>query len=81
MEKILKKIVSCRILYYVIAILLFIGTYYLDLKVNLENQGLLGGNHLKYFLIASVLIGIVIIALTIVSKKLVPLIKDIHPFF
>lgn len=70
MEKVIKKIVSCRMLYYVIAIVLFIGTYYLNLKVDLESQNALGGNHLKYFLIASALIAIVIIALTIISKKL-----------
>lgn len=70
MEKVIKKIISCRMLYYIAAIVLLLGTYYLNLKVKLEGANALGGNHLKYFLIAAILIGIVILALTIISKKL-----------
>ena len=50
MEKVIKKIISCRMLYYIAAIVLLLGTYYLNLKVKLEGANALGGNHLKYFL-------------------------------
>lgn len=73
-EKIIKKIVSCRLLYYIAIMLLFIGTYYLDLKGRLEeNQA--EGSHLKYFLMAALLSGIVILALIIFSKKLYQKVK------
>jgi len=70
-EKVIRKIISCRLLYYIAAMVLFAATYYIDLKVRLEEQNMLdGGNHLKYFLIASVISGIIILLLIIFSKKL-----------
>ena len=69
-ENIIRKIVSCRLLYYVVVMLLFIGTYYINLKIKLENNAQTGGTHLKYFLIAAAVSGIIVLALIIFSKKL-----------
>ncbi len=69
-ENIIRKVISCRFLYYIAAILLFLGTYYLDLKTKVEGAGQLDGNHLKYFLIVAGVTGILVAILTIFSKKL-----------
>ena len=69
-ENIIRKIVSCRLLYYIMVMLLFIGTYYMDLKIRLENNAQIGGTHLKYFMIAATVSGIIVLALIIFSKKL-----------
>lgn len=70
MEKIIKKILSCKLLYYIAIMLLFVGTYYIDLRKRLEVENSVGGNHLIYFLIAAVLSGIVVLLLIIFSKKM-----------
>ena len=67
MEKIVKKIISCKVLYYILAMILFVATYYLDLKAKLE-QNSIEGNHLKYFIIASIISGIIIFLLIVFSK-------------
>lgn len=69
-ECILKKIISCRLLYYIAIMLLFAGTYYIELKQKVESQNLGGGNHLTYFLICAAISGILVLLLTIFSKKL-----------
>lgn len=69
-ENIIRKIVSCRLLYYITAMLLFLGTYYIDLRKRVEEYGQLDENHLKYFLIAAAISGIIVILLIIFSKKL-----------
>lgn len=69
-ETIIRKIVSCKLLYYIAIILLFLGTYFIDFRKKLEEFNMLDGNHLKYFIIAATLIGIVVLILIIISKKL-----------
>lgn len=69
-QEIIKKIISCRLLYYITAILLFIATYYLDLKVRLEGERMTDGNHLKYFFAIAIVVGLIIVGLIVFSKKL-----------
>ncbi len=70
-EDIIRKIVSCRLLYYIIIMVFFIATYYLNFKLELQKNNMLGtGNHLKYFLIATAITGILTLILIIFSKKL-----------
>lgn len=69
-ENILKKILNCRLLYYVVIMLLFVGTYYIELKKKVESQDFGGGNHLTYFLICAAISGILVLLLIIFSKKL-----------
>ena len=70
-EELIRKIISCRMLYYIATILLFIGTYYIDLKRKLIEQNMLGmGGHIKYFLIIAAISAIIILILISISKKL-----------
>lgn len=69
-ENILKKIISCRLLYYIAIMLLFVGTYYIELNKKIESQNLGGGNHFTYFLICASISGILVLLLIIFSKKL-----------
>ena len=70
MEKIIKKVISCKFIYYITIMLLFIGTYYIDLRKRLEIENAIGENHLTYFLIAAALSGVVMLLLMIFSKKM-----------
>ena len=58
-EKIIKKIISYRLIYYIAAIVLFTITYYVDFKKRLISENLTEGNHLKYFLIVAMASAIV----------------------
>ena len=67
-EKIIKKIISYRLIYYIAAIVLFTITYYVDFKKRLISENLTEGNHLKYFLIVAMASAIVTLILVIFSK-------------
>jgi len=69
-ENIIKKIISCRLLYYIVIMLLFVGTYYINLRKKLEMGSATEGNHLTYFLIIAALSGIIVLLLVIFSKKI-----------
>lgn len=68
-ENVVEKIVKCRMLYYIVAIIMFITVYYYDLKNKLAEMNL-EGNHLKYYLIAAIASAIVALILIILSKKM-----------
>ena len=59
---------------------LFVGVYYLNLKIKLEELGE-SGNHLKYFLALAVVSGIVTLLLIIFSKKLYEKVKPHIVYF
>lgn len=69
-KKIIEKIISCRLLYYIAIMILFIGTYYINLKLKVEGAGQIDGNHLTYYLIAASVSAIIVFVLIIFSKKL-----------
>ena len=70
-EDIVRKIVSCKFLYYVIIMALFIAVYYIDFKLRLQEDHIQDmSNHIKYFFITSGAIGIVTLILVIFSKKI-----------
>ena len=69
-ENMVRKIISCRLLYYILIMLLFIATYYINLKIKLAEDNITDTNHLKYCLIFSSISGIIILLLIIFSKKL-----------
>ena len=70
-QEVIKKIVSCRMLYYIAAILLFVATYYQDFRTKLiELNALENGNYLKYYLIIAAIVAIIVVLLIILSKKM-----------
>ena len=70
-EEIIRKIVSCRFLYYIIIMALFTGVYYIDFKLRLQENNIQDmNNHIKYFFSTLGVIGLVILILVIFSKKI-----------
>lgn len=65
-----QNLLKNKLLYYIIAIILFSITYYIDFSEKLTNQNIVNQNHLKYFSIISVIILFIIIFLSFISKKL-----------
>lgn len=70
-EEIIRKIVSCRFLYYIIIMALFTAVYYIDFKLRLQENNIQDmNNHIKYFFSTLGVIGLVILILVIFSKKI-----------
>lgn len=70
MEKIIRKIISCRMIYYILAIILFTATHYLNFKEKLKTLINNEEVYLKQFLLASIISGIIVVLLLIFSKKI-----------
>lgn len=82
LEQIVKKIVSCRIIYYIIIMLIFLASYYIDFRKRVEEAGFIeNSNHLKYFLIVSAITAIITFILIVFSKKLYEKIKPHFVYF
>ena len=75
-EEIIRKIVSCRFLYYVIIMALFAAIYFIDFKLRLQENNIQDmSSHIKYFLITSGGIGLITLILVIFSKKIYQKVK------
>ena len=77
----IKKIITCKELYYFITIILFIITYYINLRTELEENNIEDMSVLRNFLIISIISATIIMILILISKKMYSKIKPHFVYF